>query len=104
MTVTCSPAGLHDTLKYQSFTIKQMDSIKTLFDWSSNFEVSKNPYCLFLDLIGYSDAQYGMRCYTGDNLHEHLGYKEMCMLGDALKAFETNGYEAVYDYCNELEV
>ena len=83
---------------------KSMDAIKELFEWSSNFEVSKNPYCLFLDLIGYSDAQYGMKCYVGDNLHEHLGYKEMCMLGDALKTFETNGYDAVYDYCNELEV
>ena len=81
-----------------------MDSIKELFDWSTNFKAGKNPYCLFLDLIGYSDAHYGIRCYNGDNLHEHLGYKEMCMLGEALKTFESNGYDAVDDYCTELEV
>ena len=81
-----------------------MDAIKALFDWSSNFEVSKNPYCLFLDLIGYSEQNYGVKCYQGKHLGEHLGYKEMCMLGDALKTFESNGYDAVYDYCTELEV
>ena len=81
-----------------------MDAIKELFDWSSNFEPNKNPYCLFLDLIGFSDQEYGVKCYSGSNLHEHLGYKEMAMLADALKVFESNGYDAVYNYCTELEV
>ena len=54
-----------------------MDAIKELFEWSANF-----------------DGRY---------LHEHLGYKEMVMLGEALKTFESNGYEAVYNYCTELE-
>ena len=81
-----------------------MEAIKTLFDWSENFDAGKNPYCLFLDLIGYSYDKYGVKCYNGHELHEHLGYKEMCMLGDALKTFESNGYDAVYKYCTELEV
>ena len=81
-----------------------MEAIKTLFDWSENFESGKNPYCLFLDLIGYSHENYQSKSYFGSHLHEHLGYKEMCMLGDALKTFEDNGYDAVYDYCTELEV
>ena len=81
-----------------------MEAIKALFDWSENFKAGYNPYCLFLDLIGYSDEKYGVKCYMGENLNKHLGYKEMCMLGDALKTFETYGYDAVYAYCTELEV
>ena len=80
-----------------------MEPIKTLFEWSENFDSGKNPYCLFLDLIGYSNELYQSKSYFGKNLHEHLGYKEMCMLGDALKVFEDNGYDAVYNYCTELE-
>ena len=80
-----------------------MDAIKELFEWSENFDSGKNPYCLFLDLIGYSHDLYQSKSYHGKHLHEHLGYKEMVMLGEALKTFESNGYEAVYNYCTELE-
>ena len=81
-----------------------MDAIKELFDWSSNFESGFNPYCLFLDLIGYSKEHYGRKTYLGTNVWDSLGYKEMTMLGDALKVFENNGYDAVYKYCSEQEV
>jgi len=81
-----------------------MDAIKTLFDWSEQFEANENPWCLFLDIIGYSQDKYMTNSYTPKDLHKNLGFEEMCMLADALKVFENKGYDEVYNYCTELEV
>ena len=79
--------------------------IEELFDWSENFECGLNPYVIFLDLIGYSDEVYGTNLFNASHrpFHEVLGYKELCMLGDALKCFTDNGYAQVYDWCHKLE-
>ena len=80
-------------------------AIEELFDWSANFDCGKNPYCIFLDLIGFSEEEYGesMLTYTGTSFSQVLGYKELCMLGNALKVFEDEGYDQVYDWCRALE-
>jgi len=79
-------------------------AIEELHDWSLNFETGLNPYCLFVDLIGYSADRWGSYAYCHDlkNCGEIFGYKELCMLSDALKIFENNGYNQVYAWCDLL--
>lgn len=77
-------------------------AIEELFDWSLNFDSGKNPYCIFLDLIGKSEEDFGDNCFFG-KFHEVLGYKELCLLGAALKVFEDEGFQQVYHWCDTLE-
>ena len=84
--------------------------IEELYDWSRNFNSGRNPYCIFLDLIGYSEEMYGCEAYiappfsTGGGRYACiLGYKELCLVADALKLFENNGYDQVYAWCRALE-
>ena len=78
--------------------------IQQLFEWSSeSFDSGVNPYCVFMDLIGYSEDRYGSHTYFGKNYQQVLGYKELCMLGDALKVFEARGYDEVYQFLDYLE-
>ena len=79
-------------------------AIEELADWSINFRDAQNPFSIFLDLIGYSVDRYGCYCYTYDlrNCGEVLGYKELCMLADALKVFENHGYWDVYSWIDTL--
>ena len=82
----------------------QASAIEELHDWSLNFETGLNPYCLFIDLIGYSADRWGSYMYMHKikNCGEIFGYKELCLLADALKIFENNGYEQVYAWCDLL--
>jgi hypothetical protein len=79
-------------------------AIEELHYWSLNFDTGLNPYCFFLDLIGYSADRCGFYPYCHDlkDCREILGYKELCLLGDALKIFENNGYDQVYAWCDLL--
>ena len=82
----------------------QASAIEELHDWSLNFEAGLNPYCLFVDIIGYSADRWGDYSYCHDVKHceEIFGYKELCLLADALKLFENNGYDQVYAWCDAL--
>ena len=40
-------------------TTSPEETIKRLFEWSHNYDGGNNPYCVYLDLIGYSEAYYG---------------------------------------------
>ena len=77
--------------------------IQQLFEWSENFDSGVNPYCVFMDLIGYSEDRYGTHTYHSNDYKLVLGYKELCMLGDALKVFEARGYDEVYQFLDYLE-
>ena len=79
-------------------------AIEELADWSTNFRDSQNPFSIFLDLIGYSIDRYGLYLYEHEirNSGEVCGYKELCMLADALKVFENHGYWDVYAWCDTL--
>ena len=80
-------------------------AVEELYDWSLNFESGLNPYCLFLDIIGYSADRWGIYAYSHDlkDCGEVFGYKELCLLADALKIFENNGFEQVYEWCDLLD-
>ena len=82
----------------------QASAIEELHDWSLNFDTGLNPYCLFVDLIGYSIDRWGTYAYMHDikDCGEIFGYKELCLLADALKLFENNGYDQVYEWCDAL--
>ena len=82
----------------------QASAIEELHDWSINFQAGLNPYCLFVDLIGYSIDRWGTYAYMHDikDCGEIFGYKELCLISDALKVFENNGYDQVYAWCDAL--
>jgi len=82
----------------------QASAIEELHDWSLNFDTGLNPYCLFVDIIGYSADRWGCYAYQHDvkDCGEIFGYKELCLLADALKLFENNGYDQVYAWCDAL--
>ena len=82
----------------------EFEAIKNLLDWSRNFQGPVTPFNLYLDLIGYSAQYYGVTQCDIDicTFSAILGYKELCLLGDALKVFEKNGYEPVYRYIEDL--
>ena len=69
--------------------------ITGLYQWSTNYEAGRTPFTLFIDLIGYTQEQFGEALYNLDN--PQLGYLELDYLGDALKEYATIGGDA-YDY------
>ena len=85
-------------------------AIEELYDWSLNYNAGRDPYCVYLDLIGYSYETWGCDAYippvlTADSGRYSgvLGYKELCLLADALKIFENYGFDQVYDWCSLLD-
>ena len=79
------------------------EELSELHDWSFNFEPGKNPFALFLDIIGYSDEILGNNLIEHpEKVHEFMGYTEYCMLGKALQVFKNNGYLQVYEACSIL--
>lgn len=57
-----------------------------LASWSrGNYDYRRSPYLLFLDLIGYSEEEYGQNFITDHS--KVLGYLEMDYLADALKEY-----------------
>jgi hypothetical protein len=81
-------------------TTTPKETIKRLFEWSGNYESGNNPYCAYLDLIGYSEEYYGETIVK--NPSEILGYLEYTMLAECLALFENNGYETIYNIIDEL--
>ena len=78
-------------------------AIQRLNDWSNNYQVGVNPFCIFIDMIGYSEDRYGEEVYSGETLHQCCGYLELTMISDALKCFEDNGFDAVFDFIDSLD-
>ena len=84
-------------------------AIEELHDWSLNYNAGRNPYCVFLDLTGYSYDRWGCDAYIAPDITADsgrysgiLGYKELCLISDALKIFENYGYDQVYTWCDLL--
>lgn len=70
-------------------------AVGDLYHWSTNYNAGYGPFVLFLDMVGYSDDEYGQTMYAptlreSDNargLHSwgsELGYVELSKLGAAL--------------------
>lgn len=66
-----------------------------LLRWSENYDYP-TPSTLFIDLIGYSEENFGENLYQG-SFSDKLGYLELGMLGDALKEYAEHPQE-VYGF------
>jgi hypothetical protein len=72
-------------------TIEQLEPITRLYTWSLNYEPGANPWCVMLDLIGWSEEELGEIIVR--NPQSVLGYSELGMLADALQTYSTSpGY------------
>lgn len=60
-------------------------SVQDLYSWSLNYDSGRGPFVLFLDLIGYSEEEYGETLYNMRTAS--LGYLELDKLADALKEY-----------------
>ena len=75
--------------------------VTNLIHWSMNYDGRKGtPYHLFLDLIGYSQENFGDTLFKG-NPRDVLGFLEIDYLGDALKEYANNP-QAVEDWIDLL--
>lgn len=75
------------------------EGVAELVNWSMNFDYKSRPYLIFLDLIGYSEEEYGSKLV--DPANWNLGYYELHYLGEALKEYAQNP-QAVDDYIAAL--
>ena len=77
-----------------------LSAIERLHQWSANGFEGCTPWNFYLDLIGYSQEIYGCSLSHIDvySYSHILGYQELCLLGDALKVFEDNGYDQVFEW------
>ena len=71
--------------------------VKALFEWSLNYDHAQRPFNLMLDIIGWSEDNYGATMS-----HDvRLGYLEADYLGDALKEWADHPQQ-VEDWITEL--
>ena len=71
--------------------------VKALFEWSLNYDHHARPFNLMLDVIGWSEDNYGSTMS-----HDvRLGYLEADYLADALKEWEDHPQQ-VEDWITEL--
>lgn len=70
-----------------------------LYSWGLNCDRAANPFLLYLDLIGYSQENYGENiCQTVPD----LGYTELCYLADALNEYATSRPRDVRGWVDDL--
>ena len=62
--------------------------MQDLYSWSLNYDAGTGPFTLFLDLIGYSMEEIGVRLYDMDKML--LGYVELSKLAAALESYCTH--------------
>ena len=70
---------------------------EALYRWGLNCDRYNNPFLLYLDLIGWSDDNYGANV----GQHTRQGYTEADYLADALKEWAVNPH-AVENWLDDL--
>ena len=93
-------ATLDVIVEGKPYTCNSFIAIERLYQWADNCDESCTLWNLYLDLIGYSEEIYGGSLLHLDvySVSQVLGYQELCLLGDALKVFEDNGYDRVFEW------
>lgn len=71
-----------------------LEPIQDFFDWSENHDYP-SPFTLFLDLIGYSQEEFGETFTTLDQVVNKLGYLELGYLGEALVTYSDRPQESL---------
>lgn len=78
---------------------KGCESVQDLYSWSTNYDPGKGPFSLFLDLIGYSEDEFGEDVY---NMRDRsLGYLELSKLASALESYSVDPH-GVREYVDLL--
>ena len=72
----------------QLATITELKPIARLYDWSLNYEPGANPWCVVLDLIGWSEEHLGETITR--NPSQVLGFVELGLVADVLKEYADN--------------
>lgn len=67
------------------------EAVQDLLSWSLNYDPGKGPYTLFLDLIGYSEDEWGEQLY--DLKTASLGYVELGKLAEALTEYADRPHD-----------
>lgn len=60
-----------------------------LLSWSVNYD-HPTPAALFLDIIGFSDEEFGEPLFDLRQIPERFGYLEISYLADALKEYANS--------------
>lgn len=79
-----------------------VEPIASLYHWSLNFDAGQTPFTAFLDIIGWSQEQYGDNLYDWKNVQ--IGYMELDYLADALKFYADRPQEATDFFEKILEL
>lgn len=64
---------------------------QALYEWGLNCDRNSNPFLVFLDLIGWSQENYGEPLVLGS--FGSLGYLEQSYLADALNEYANQPHE-----------
>ena len=72
---------------------KEFEGIARLWVWSSNFDYP-SPATVFIDLIGYTEDEYGVVMTNMKQAVRCLGYMELGMLADALSEYAERPNDA----------
>lgn len=71
--------------------------IARLYSWSTNYDYPANPFAGFLDLIGYSEEEFGEKLVPNIK----LDFISLDLIADAIKEF-TNNYQDSSDLIEQL--
>lgn len=64
-------------------------AVAHLASWSGNYD-HPTPFALFLDIVGYSEENYGEPMFDLKQCETKLGYLEIGMLAEALTEYSEN--------------
>ena len=70
------------------------EGVARLWNWSTNHEYPA-PSSLFLDLIGYSEEQFGQPLSDLNTIHAKLGFKELGLLSEALSDYANRPHDVL---------
>ena len=62
--------------------------VAELYKWSTNFDQGQTPMTALLDIIGWSEEQYGESLYNWNNVT--MGYYDLGLLADVIKLYSDD--------------
>ncbi len=73
--------------------------IAHLYNWSTNYNSWSSPFALFIDMIGWSEENWGCKVYTAES--HQFGYIELSHIADALQEYVRHPQET-HEYVSAL--
>jgi hypothetical protein len=88
-----------ETTVEELLTLDRYAGVAALYSWSTNYDHSKSPLAMFMDIIGYSEEALGENIFEGSI--SSMGYIELGHISDAMQEYVRNPQD-VYNYLNGL--